>query len=661
MEINLPSWDFILIQIVNYSIALFLLIYSWRKERNYTFLMLAAIFFGFISEYSQVSKAAPPYYYTEALVFLMGKVPLGVVLSWGIIIYAVVSTARKLGMPHFYTALTAGLLAAGLDFVTDPAFVSLGFWVWVNPGPWYGIPWDNYVGWFLFVASYTYMLEISEPPSTHSTISKGWLSKKFFHLREQSWWPVIMPFIMTIPGALIAFVFVAIYHWAVEYQFVPEATLVALIYAGIIATILSQVTKMEHDHKPAMHILIVPIFLLTTALLILFLSDLVTQHQTLAIVLPVISLALITGFLWPSLNKLGICSDTSGSLNCCDKAIWGWVVALLVSLVLIFNVVAPNKGLIGPVEIPQDDAFLPSQDIQWWYWTGHLETEDGKRFGYELVFFTFDSLLVMRNQLAQAAITDIDNDTFQFREQIILHLPDRTENGFNLTADNGTLSAVGGNGKDHLHSEISGYVLDLDLEETKAPVLHYGGDAHPYRFGGYTYYYSRVHMKTTGTLTINGKEHKVTGTTWFDRQYGELYQAIVQGWQWFAIELDDNRQIMLYDIRGKDNEVERSGSITDQEGNTRVLSKHEFNVEVLDKWKSPHTGCTYPSGWKVTVDDMTFEVQPYVKDQELRATHGYWAGPEYWEGAASVAGSVNGKAYVELNGYCRGAEGTIKF
>jgi len=47
-----------------------------------------------------------------------------------------------------------------------------------------------------------------------------------------------------------------------------------------------------------------------------------------------------------------------------------------------------------------------------------------------------------------------------------------------------------------------------------------------------------------------------------------------------------------------------------------------------------------------------FTVQPLVKDQELHAKDVVWVGPVYWEGACSVQGSVAGKAYVELNGYC---------
>ncbi len=335
-----------------------------------------------------------------------------------------------------------------------------------------------------------------------------------------------------------------------------------------------------------------------------------------------------------------------------------WIPWLLLIALAVYMVAAPQKGLIGPVELPQDDAFLPEEDVQWWYWTGHLETEEGKRFGYEVVFFTFDSFVIFKDQLIQVAVTDIDDNSFHFKEYVkTFSLPSQLDGKFDLSSDEtNKVTAIGGGGSDTLHGEVEGYIFDLVLEASKEPVLHYGGGPHPYVFGGYTYYYSREAMKTTGTITIDGKQHKVTGSSWFDRQYGELYQAIFQGWQWFAIELGDNRQIMLYDINGKENKGESYASITGPDGKTNNLGADDFSVKILGEWKSPKSGCTYPSGWQVNVGDEEWIVEPMVKDQELQAEHHFWVGPKYWEGASSVSsveGAEIGKAYVELNGYCR--------
>lgn len=337
---------------------------------------------------------------------------------------------------------------------------------------------------------------------------------------------------------------------------------------------------------------------------------------------------------------------------------WTTVTALV--LFAVYKAFDPNEGLIGIVKLPKNDGFLPTQNVQWWYWTGHLETEDGRRFGFEVVFFGFRNFGLFWDQLAQGAVTDVAANKFHFCEYVRFKIPRRPKDRFNLTAGpKGVLRAEGGDGTDRLHGEIDGITFDLDLASTKPPVLHYGGGPHPYFFGGFTYYYSRVAMATTGTLTIDGVTHRVTGTSWFDRQYGDLLQAITQGWQWFAIDLDDNRQIMLYDLLGKGSGVERAGSITDAQGHTRDLSGDDFTVEVLDHWKSPHTGAKYPSGWRITMAGMTFTVEPMVRDQELCAKHGLWIGPEYWEGTCTVSGDVTGKAYVELNGFSGGPEGTL--
>jgi putative membrane protein len=54
---------------------------------------------------------------------------------------------------------TAALLVA-VDLVLDPAAVVLNIWVWVEPGPYYGIPITNYIGWFLTAIIASFILHL---------------------------------------------------------------------------------------------------------------------------------------------------------------------------------------------------------------------------------------------------------------------------------------------------------------------------------------------------------------------------------------------------------------------------------------------------------------------------------------------------------------------
>ena len=153
-----------------------------------------------------------------------------------------------------------------------------------------------------------------------------------------------------------------------------------------------------------------------------------------------------------------------------------------------------------------------------------------RRFGFEVCFF----IVLGSDQLVQVAITDVDANTFHFDETYIpIKKQTVQSDSFNMTSGSAEaqtlVTAYGGNGKDVLHSMINGDdVLDLSLESLKLPVLHYEGLPHNYSFGGYTYYYSRVGMTASGTLTVKGKTYAVEGTGWFDRQYGDLAQAVTQ-------------------------------------------------------------------------------------------------------------------------------------
>ena len=305
------------------------------------------------------------------------------------------------------------------------------------------------------------------------------------------------------------------------------------------------------------------------------------------------------------------------------------------------------------MEIPKDDGFVKRMDVQWWYWTGHLETDTGRKFGFETVFFAFNSWIFFKNILAQAAISDIQNKKYSFTEEVsFLKLPKKMKSKFELISQKKNINAYGGNGEDYIKFKLNEYYIELKLKSEKTEI-HYNGDLHNYCFGGNTLYYSRERMAAEGYIQIGNEKYKVKGTSWFDRQYGELYQAIFKGWQWFAIELQNGENIMIYDFLEKENSSESFAEINNGREDI-IVDKSRYKIDILGKWKSPHTENTYPSGWKINISNREMIVIPLLKDQELRAKHLFWIGPEYWEGACKVidiSGKEIGKAYVELNGF----------
>lgn len=297
----------------------------------------------------------------------------------------------------------------------------------------------------------------------------------------------------------------------------------------------------------------------------------------------------------------------------------------------------------GRVTLPADDT-VHSESMEWWYWTGHLKTADGRWFGFEQVFFG-TLVLGQRGRMAHVAVTDIDGGKFHYDTQIHLGAYTPVANGFDFSMPPQT--AKGGDGHDVLHGEADGWVLDLTLDAAKPPVYQHDVGYTDYPFGGFTYYYSRERMNAVGTLKNGSTTYAVTGNAWFDHQWGSIAQALKMGWDWFALELEGGRELMLFIVRDSSQQILVGGSYTDEFCVTKSISGTSVQVLPLGDWTSPRTGCTYPSGWTVVVEGKTYTVTPALKDQEVST-----AVPIYWEGACTVSGDATGRAYVELTGYC---------
>jgi predicted secreted hydrolase len=333
-----------------------------------------------------------------------------------------------------------------------------------------------------------------------------------------------------------------------------------------------------------------------------------------------------------------------------------------------YKLALPGRKL----SFPADHYSHPDFKTEWWYYTGHLETDSGKRYGYQVTFFRFgvrdrqkelkEPPLFTDLYMAHFALSDIAAQKFTFRERINRGYGNKAGAATDRYAVWNEDWKVEGDEKHHqIFVSDRGTTLNLSIKSLKPPVLH-GDRGHSQKGEGEgraSYYYSLTRMQTEGELTVAGKTEKVRGLSWMDHEFGSNQLGEDQvGWDWFSIQLDNQTELMLYLMRRKDGSVDpySSGTIVSGDATTKPLKLSDYRVEVLDRWKSPKSGASYPMKWKVTIpsEQVELEITPALTDQELitnRSTR-----VTYWEGAVSVKGTVRNKpiaghGYVEMTGY----------
>lgn len=144
--------------------AIAVAIYAYRTLglRPWLAFMIPAVFISLSSELSGTSTGFPfgNYSYLSGLGYkIAGLVPFTIPLSWFYLGFAAYVLARaglarlapQLGWLWQVAAVALGaLLLTSWDFVLDPAMsqTALPFWYWHQPGAFFGMPYQNFAGWF---------------------------------------------------------------------------------------------------------------------------------------------------------------------------------------------------------------------------------------------------------------------------------------------------------------------------------------------------------------------------------------------------------------------------------------------------------------------------------------------------------------------------------
>lgn len=323
-------------------------------------------------------------------------------------------------------------------------------------------------------------------------------------------------------------------------------------------------------------------------------------------------------------------------------------------------------------KFPRDHGNHPGFKTEWWYFTGNLKTSDGREFGYQLTFFrqgiqppdapAAASRFVTRDfKFAHFTVSEVTGRKFHFFQKLSRGAFGEAgfDEGSRLAWIDEWSCETNGPHSFRLSAKSEGIELELDLNSEKSPVIHgeNGVSQKAEGEGRASHYYSVARLKSEGSLRIAGQDHKVTGTSWFDHEWATNQLAPHQiGWDWFSIQLDDNSELMLFQLRTNSGarDEHSSGTFVDSKGSVIAIVESDFRLTPTGrKWKSPKTGAEYPTSWRVEIPKLalSLEVRAALDDQEL-----YLKPISYWEGAIRAEGTkanspIRGSGYLEMTGY----------
>lgn len=317
---------------------------------------------------------------------------------------------------------------------------------------------------------------------------------------------------------------------------------------------------------------------------------------------------------------------------------------------------------------PEDHGPHPEYRTEWWYFTGNLEDQKARRYGFQLTLFrnaiqptkTASPSRWRTNQIfmGHLAITDGSRQSFTAVERFAreaLDLAGAQTQPVRVWLEDWTVERLEGDDEVWMvQAATENHGIRLRLDATDPIVLQ--GDRGLSRKStvsdSASYYYSLPRMRAQGTLTSDGTPHEVTGSVWLDREWSTSQLGPDQaGWDWFALQLDDGAELMFYRLRNKDGETDPAsgGVYLDSAGGRLDLGASGVTLQETGVWRSPR-GTRYPSGWTLELrhGGQRFRIEPLIKNQELDLS------VRYWEGAVTVFGADGheiGVGYVELTGY----------
>ena len=313
---------------------------------------------------------------------------------------------------------------------------------------------------------------------------------------------------------------------------------------------------------------------------------------------------------------------------------------------------------------PEDFGAHPEFKSEWWYLTSTLKNTEGEDVGVQFTIFRQGLRPTPPGEspwqsgqvyMAHVAVSDVAERVHLHDQRLArahpagagVELEPRPRvflEDWQLTGTLESRAQFSVNAK-----SAEGFYIDLEFIQTQ-PILRQGNQGLSLKGPDQaSFYYSFPSLAARGQVTVGETVHDVEGKAWLDREWSTsvLGEGLV-GWDWFALHLEDDRELTFFQLRREDCRVDpfNHGTMLSAAGGRVDYVSTDFQISAARVWRDA-AGTEWPIDWSVSLGGERFEVVALLPDQVMST------GITYWEGIVAVlqSGQRVGTGYLEMTGY----------
>lgn len=130
--------------------------------------LLAGVIFGLLLEWATIQQLHAYQYGQFAL--MLGEVPVGIGIGWGVIIYSARLFSDATSLPVWARPVLDALIALNIDLSMDAIAIRLGMWDWGRglTYNYFGVPYANFWAWFWVVFSFSAGIRLLARPNNRA-------------------------------------------------------------------------------------------------------------------------------------------------------------------------------------------------------------------------------------------------------------------------------------------------------------------------------------------------------------------------------------------------------------------------------------------------------------------------------------------------------------